>query len=69
MITLAEAPEGLPVCVPFAGLAETLVLSALRDHKSLQSIRGVLTRLRRQYPVLKSYLASQNSTLPVGIFC
>lgn len=59
MITLTEAPEGSPVCVPFAGLAETLVLSALLHHKSLQSIRGALVRLRQQYPELRSYLASQ----------
>lgn len=59
MITLAEAPEGSYVSVPFAGLAETLVLSALRQHQTLRSIREALARLRRRYPKLRSYLASQ----------
>lgn len=63
MITLTEpqvAPEIAPeIIVPFAGLAETLVLSALRQHESLQKIRRALARLRQLYPELRTYLASQ----------
>ena len=59
MITLAEPQVAPEIIVPFAGLAETLVLSALRQHESLQKIRRALVRLRRLYPELRSYLASQ----------
>lgn len=59
MITLTEPTVAPKVVVPFAGLAETLVLSALRQHESLQGIRRALARLRQLHPDLRSYLASQ----------
>ena len=59
MITLVKPQVAPEVIVPFAGLAETLVLSALRQHESLQKIRRALARLRQLYPELRTYLASQ----------